>query len=105
MNMNLKFWNRYPLLANRFLLTGLAFGIYLSFFDANSLLNIVALKAKERALENDEHYYRERIENTKQRLEELTSSPDNLEKFARENHHMKRAGESVYVIVDRAELE
>jgi hypothetical protein len=30
---------------------------------------------------------------------------DNLEKFARENHHMKRPNEAVYVFVDRADLE
>ncbi|MBM3170358.1 MAG: septum formation initiator family protein [Bacteroidetes bacterium] len=103
--MNWKFWKRYPLLGNRFLLTGLAFGIYLFFFDANSILNIVALKSKEWALEKDEKYYQDHIAETQQRLEELSSNTDNLEKFARENHHMKRAGESVYVIVDRAELE
>jgi cell division protein DivIC len=103
--MNWKFWKRYPVLGNRFLLAGISFGIYLMFFDANSVLNILSLKAKERALEKDETYYKERIADTKRRLEELTSSVDNLEKFARENHHMKRSGEAVYVIVDRAELE
>ena len=103
--MKWKFWKRYPILGNRYMLAGLTFAIYLSFFDANSLLNIVSLKAKERALEKDEKYYRVRIADTKQRLEELTSSTDNLEKFAREIHHMKRPGESVYVLVDRAELE
>jgi len=103
--MNWKFWKRYPLLGNRFLLTGLAFAIYLSFFDANSLMNIIALKSKERALEKDEKYYNDQIAETKQRLEELSSNTENLEKFAREYHHMKRPEESVYVMVDRAELE
>lgn len=103
--MKWKFWKRFPLLGNRFLLAGLAFGIYIAFFDANSLLNIVSLKAKERALEKDETYYKERISATQKRLEELTSSTDNLEKFAREVHHMKRQGEAVYVFVDRTEVE
>ena len=103
--MQWKIWKSYPILGNRFLLTGLTFLVYWVFFDSNSLVNIIALKAKIKGLEKDEAYYQHRIEDTRMRLTELNSSMDNLEKFARENHHMKRPNEAVYVFVDRADLE
>ena len=45
----------------------------------------------------------EEIEETKRAYHELTSNPEMLEKFARENYLMKKEGEDVFVIVEGGE--
>lgn len=51
----------------------------------------------ERLRKEIEHN-RQEMERNKQRLEELTSDPQNLEKFARENYPIKGKNEEVFII-------
>ncbi len=44
-------------------------------------------------------YYLEKIEADRNRLEELRTNNENLEKFAREQYLMKRADEEIFVIL------
>ena len=44
------------------------------------------------------NYYKEKIETDKQKLNELKSDKDNIEKFARENYKMKKDNEEVFVV-------
>lgn len=53
-----------------------------------------------RQLENDREYYMERIEEDSRKLNELKTSDENLEKFAREEYFMKKDNEDIYIIVD-----
>ena len=46
--------------------------------------------------------YRDAIRNNKASLQLLETDPENLERYAREEHLMKRDNEDVYVIVDAA---
>jgi cell division protein FtsB len=48
-------------------------------------------------LENEKTYYNLEIEKTKKELEELTTNPVSLEKFAREKYYMKKDHEEVFV--------
>ncbi len=43
-------------------------------------------------------YYRNKTIEDKQKLEELHSDKDRIEKFARENYLMKRPNEDVFII-------
>jgi cell division protein DivIC len=52
-------------------------------------------------LKNDCDYYEDRIVNDSARLVELHSSPEMLEKYAREQYLMKKDNEDIFVIVDR----
>ena len=51
-------------------------------------------------LEKDKRYYTTEIANNKESLNELMSSMDNLEKFAREKYLMKRDNEDIFVFVE-----
>ena len=51
-------------------------------------------------LEKDLNYYVERIQTDSARLNELRTSPENLEKFAREQYLMKKDNEDIFVIVE-----
>ncbi len=53
-----------------------------------------------RQLEKDRDYYKERIEEDRRKLNELKTSNDNLEKFAREQYFMKKDNEDIYIIVN-----
>ncbi len=52
-------------------------------------------------LNDDCDYYKEKIEIDSARLVELHSSPEMLEKYAREQYLMKKDNEEIFVIVDR----
>ena len=52
-------------------------------------------------LKKDSKYYREKIIADSVRLVELHSSPEMLEKYAREQYLMKKDNEDIFVIVDR----
>ena len=54
-------------------------------------------------LARDKEYYLNRIEEDKRKLNELKTNNDNLEKFAREQYHMKKPNEDLYIIVSPAE--
>jgi len=52
-------------------------------------------------LRSDCEYYREKIIVDSARLVELHSSPEMLEKYAREQYLMKKDNEEIFVIVNR----
>lgn len=52
-----------------------------------------------RKFEKEKMYYLEKIEADRNRLEELRTNNENLEKFAREQYLMKRADEEIFVIL------
>lgn len=51
-----------------------------------------------RELKQEIDYYKEKSEKSKQRLQELESDRDDLEKFARERYRMHAPDEDVYVV-------
>ncbi|HCO66150.1 MAG TPA: hypothetical protein DIT04_00065, partial [Dysgonomonas sp.] len=50
-----------------------------------------------RDLKSQIKYYREKTVEDKNKLQELRSDKDNIEKFARENYKMKRDNEEIFV--------
>lgn len=83
---------------NKFALTTLGFVVWMFFLDVNSLLIHQELNQEIDELEGSIEYYQFEINRDKQDLEELTTDPEKLEKFAREQYWMKRPGEEIYLI-------
>ena len=90
-------------LRNFYLLTGLAFLVWMLLFDSNDLLKQYEIYGKYRELQEQKQYYTGKIEEVKQDRAELLSSPEMLEKFAREKYVMKRPGEDVFLLVPAEE--
>jgi cell division protein DivIC len=84
---------------NFYLIIGLLFLIWLTFFDSNDLYTQIKQTAKLEGLEDEKEFYQEKIEEVKADREELLSNDELLEKFARENYLMKKPQEDLYVIV------
>jgi cell division protein FtsB len=49
-------------------------------------------------MEEELKFYQEEIKATKQKKNELQSSDENLEKFAREHYFMKKKSEDIFLI-------
>jgi cell division protein FtsB len=86
---------------NKYLLSGLIFLVWILFFDQNNLITQFAYKQELNKLLEDKQYYIQEIKYTIDNLNELTSNPKTLEKFARENYLMKKDNEEVFVIVEK----
>lgn len=87
--------------ANKYVFFGLLFFIWIGFFDNNSLVHKRELKKELKELKKEKAYYEQEIQETERKTEELLSSRDNLEKFAREQYLMKKSNEDIFIIVDK----
>ena len=88
-----------PVLRNKYFLTLFGFLIWILLFDNNNLIDRYHDIKNLRQLERDKVYYIERIEEDKRKLYELKTDDENLEKFAREQYHMKKDDEDIFIIV------
>ncbi|WP_324675683.1 FtsB family cell division protein [Hymenobacter sp. GOD-10R] len=86
-----------------YFVTGLGFLVWMFMFDANDLVKQYEMYSKWRELQTERDYYLKNIESVKKDRAELLSSPELLEKFAREKYIMKRPGEDVFVLVPQEE--
>lgn len=90
-----------PYLRNKYLLTITLVFIWLLIFDRNNFIERVRMIREVRQLEKDCEYYREKIVIDSAWLDELKSSPETLEKYAREQYLMKKDNEDIFVIEER----
>jgi len=88
-----------PWMRNRYILTITIFFLWLLLIDSNNLVDRVRRVHARNVLANEKEYYMKRVEEDKQKLLELRTSNDNLEKFAREQYHMKKPDEDLFIIV------
>ena len=86
-------------LNNKYVLTLLAFIVWVGFFDKNDMLSQLELRKEVKKLETEKKYYATEISKNKTDMKELMTNPRNLEKFAREKYMMKRDNEDVFVLV------
>ena len=78
----------------------LFFVVWMIFFDANNLFYQFKLSHKLNELEVEKSYYNDEINEVNELKEELFSTDDRKEKFAREKYYMKRDNEDVFIIVE-----
>jgi cell division protein FtsB len=83
---------------NKYLIVLVVFTVFITFFDNHNLLNRWQTRQKINSLEKELKFYQEEIKTTKQKKNELESSNQNLEKFAREQYLMKKENEDIFII-------
>lgn len=89
-----------PYISNKYIVATAFLVLWVLFFDQNNLLDRYKLIREVNQLENEHEYYIHRIKEDSARLIELKTSPENLEKFAREQFLMKKDNEDIFVIVE-----
>jgi cell division protein FtsB len=104
--MNFKFI--YPrkipaILRNKYTLTIIIFVIWVLLFDSNNLISRIKEMKELQKLKADKEYYTKKIEEDRRKLHELKTDNHNLEKFAREQYHMKKADEDLYIVLTPSE--
>ncbi|MEZ2336604.1 FtsB family cell division protein [Mucilaginibacter sp. RCC_168] len=87
------------LVKNKFFLVTLAFLVWMIFFDKNDLFSQYEYRRQVNKLKEERDFYKKETDQVNKELDELTSNPQKLEKFAREKYLMKKDNEDVYVIV------
>jgi len=93
------------LLKNKFFLVTVVFIIWMLFFDKNDLYSQYEQRQQLNKLEQERDFYTKETAQVSKELDELTSNPAKLEKFARERYLMKKANEDVFVIVKEKRKE
>jgi cell division protein FtsB len=86
------------LLRNKFFVAILAFLVWITFLDRNNLLSQYQLQSEVNKLETQKNFYQTEISQTREEQQELLSSPEKLEKFAREKYLMKKDNEDLFII-------
>ncbi len=87
------------LFKNKYFLISFAFIVWMIFFDKNDLFSQNQYRKQVIKLKQERDFYKKETEKVRKDLDELTTNPQRLEKFARERYLMKRDNEDVFVIV------
>jgi cell division protein DivIC len=88
---------------NRYVLTVLVFLLWIILLDPNNLISRAREARTRNRLLREKEYYMGRIEEDRRKLNELRTSNENLEKYAREQYRMKRPDEDLFIIVTPGE--
>lgn len=87
----------FKFVSNRYVLIFLIFMIWMTFFDENSFLVDREFNQELKELEADKEFYQGEIEADKAKIEKL-EDPEQLDKYAREEYHLKKEDEEIYLI-------
>jgi cell division protein FtsB len=88
----------FSFLRNKYLITLVAFALFMMFFDHNDVFVQLERKKQLNELLSSKKFYKGEIDKTKKELFDLQNNPAALEKYARENFYMKRDNEDVFVV-------
>jgi len=93
--------NKIKLKFGKYILVALVFIIWLCFFDNKSVVDLIQTKGEIEQLELEKRGYLKKIAEDKQKIKELKTNKENLEKFAREQYLMKKQNEDIYIITNK----
>lgn len=86
-------------LKNKFILSLIAFTVWMLFFDDRDVYNTYfKQRAELKGLKENKQYYEKQIALTQQELDQLKINPATIEKYAREKYLMKRDNEDLFII-------
>ena len=83
---------------NKYLITGIAFAVWMMFFDRNDVPLQIRRIWDLNKLKQNEKIMALQISNTQKELGLLKTNPETLEKYAREKYQMKKDNEDLYII-------
>jgi cell division protein DivIC len=83
---------------NRYLLTTIAFVLWILFFDRNDIFTQRERARDLKSLEKSKVYYTGQIQEAQKELDQMSHNAAALERFAREKYRMKKDNEDEYEI-------
>lgn len=94
-----------PYIKNKYLISILVLLVVLFVIEDTNVFSLFKLKSDLKELKEDNLKKEKSIENIKKKTLELTTNPEALEKFARENYKMKKKDEVIYLFVEKDSLK
>ena len=97
-------WQRFKesglfrIIKNKYLLVTVAFFAWVIFFDSNSIIEWSSIRSNINRQEKEKTYYKQEIKSAEEKLQELSSNKDSLEKFAREQFYFHEDDEDLYIV-------
>jgi len=85
------------ILKNRYFYTSLTLVLFLFIFEETSVFNLFKMKSELKKIETQNIEKEKEIEQVKEKMHQLTTNKDELEKFAREHYLMKKKDEVIYL--------
>jgi cell division protein DivIC len=85
-------------LKNKYIVTILAFVVWMAFFDPKDMGLIISRSNKLNELKASEKHLKNEIDETKKELSLLKTNAGSIEKYARENFYMKKDNEELFII-------
>lgn len=88
------------IIRNKYFIATLLFLVWIIFFDENSFVTHRENKQRLQELTQQKNYYKQKIKEDDQKLEDLQAGEQELEKFAREQYYMSKPDEDVFIVVE-----
>ncbi len=82
---------------HKYLITISFFVVVIGFLDENSIVKRIGYQQEINTLNSEIDKYRKEYEESTQRLNELISNPEAIERIAREKYFMKKPNEDIFV--------
>ena len=92
-----------PYLKNKYIMTFLVFFVWMLFFDKNDLRTQISHRNNLNQMNQDKNYFIEEIKRNQAIMHDLETNPEALERFAREEYHMKKADEDIFVVTTKSD--
>lgn len=83
---------------NKYLIAGLAFFVWMCFFDRYDFSTQYAYQQEENKLQKEKLFYESEILRIEQAIKDAQYNPSEIQRIARERYQMKKDNEDVYVI-------
>ena len=86
------------IILNKYVVTLVGFFIFLIFFDNHNLISRWETSRKINSMEKEIKFYQSEIDKNKAKMNEMQTSDESLERYAREQYHLKKDREDVFII-------
>lgn len=86
------------LIRNKYLIAGVAFLVWMCFFDRYDVSTQFAYQQEKNKLEVEKTFYETEIEQMTKSIKDVQYNPSEIQRIARERYKMKKDNEDVYVI-------
>jgi cell division protein FtsB len=97
-NTLVKYWKIIRRYTNKYQIVFAIFLIVILFIDEHNVFRRIGYHRKINDLKKEIRYYESEKEKNEEKLKELQSNDEDLEKFAREEYLMKKENEDIFMI-------
>ena len=90
---------------NKYIIVLVIFGVVMAFVGNQSAVQRIRRARTIDSLRTERDHYNERIERLDHKMQQLKTSRDSLERFARERYLMHSEDEDVYIVTDSVDQQ